>query len=143
MYFCFKGDAGGGHVDIIQVVGIGLITAVLVITIKEQQPLFAFLLATFVGVAIFLGLIGEISKVIRLLENIANKANIHLVYLETILKIIGIAYIAEFGAQITRDAGQSSIAAKIELAGKILIMVMAIPIITVLVETIMQLLPGS
>lgn len=129
--------------DIIQVVGIGLITAVLVITIKEQQPLFAFLLATFVGVAIFLGLIGEISKVIRLLENIANKANIHIVYLETILKIIGIAYIAEFGAQITRDAGQSSIAAKIELAGKILIMVMAIPIITVLVETIMQLLPGS
>jgi stage III sporulation protein AD len=143
MYFCFKGDAGGGHVDIIQVVGIGLITAVLVITIKEQQPLFAFLLATFVGVAIFLGLIGEISKVIRLLENIANKANIQIVYLETILKIIGIAYIAEFGAQITRDAGQSSIAAKIELAGKILIMVMAIPIITVLVETIMQLLPGS
>src|SRR5690606_6945421 len=140
---CFKGDAGGGHVDIIQVVGIGLITAVLVITIKEQQPLFAFLLATFVGVAIFLGLIGEISKVIRLLENIANKANIQIVYLETILKIIGIAYIAEFGAQITRDAGQSSIAAKIELAGKILIMVMAIPIITVLVETIMQLLPGS
>ncbi|AQS56587.1 stage III sporulation protein AD [Novibacillus thermophilus] len=129
--------------DIIQVVGIGLITAVLVITIKEQQPLFAFLLATFVGVAIFLGLIGEISKVIRLLENIANKANIQIVYLETILKIIGIAYIAEFGAQITRDAGQSSIAAKIELAGKILIMVMAIPIITVLVETIMQLLPGS
>jgi stage III sporulation protein AD len=143
MCFCFKGDAGGGHVDIIQVVGIGLITAVLVITIKEQQPLFAFLLATFVGVAIFLGLIGEISKVIRLLENIANKANIQIVYLETILKIIGIAYIAEFGAQITRDAGQSSIAAKIELAGKILIMVMAIPIITVLVETIMQLLPGS
>jgi len=130
-------------VVIIQVVGIGLITAVLVITIKEQQPLFAFLLATFVGVAIFLGLIGEISKVIRLLENIANKANIQIVYLETILKIIGIAYIAEFGAQITRDAGQSSIAAKIELAGKILIMVMAIPIITVLVETIMQLLPGS
>ncbi|MFS8579377.1 MAG: stage III sporulation protein AD, partial [Novibacillus thermophilus] len=81
--------------DIIQVVGIGLITAVLVITIKEQQPLFAFLLATFVGVAIFLGLIGEISKVIRLLENIANKANIQIVYLETILKIIGIAYIAE------------------------------------------------
>jgi stage III sporulation protein AD len=79
MCFCFKGDAGGGHVDIIQVVGIGLITAVLVITIKEQQPLFAFLLATFVGVAIFLGLIGEISKVIRLLENIANKANIQIV----------------------------------------------------------------
>lgn len=126
--------------DIIQVVGIGLIATFLVITIKDQKPIFAFLLATFTGIVIFLALIGEISKVIRLLENLANKANIQMVFLETILKIIGIAYIAEFGAQITRDAGQSSIAQKIELAGKVLIMVMAIPIITALVETIMKLL---
>ncbi|MGQ0512778.1 SpoIIIAC/SpoIIIAD family protein, partial [Bacillus sp. D-CC] len=47
----------------------------------------------------------------------------------TLLTIIGIAYIAEFGAQITKDAGQGAIASKIELAGKILILVMAIPII--------------
>lgn len=128
--------------DIIQVVGIGLIATFLVITIKEQKPIFAFLLAVFTGVVIFLGIIGEIGKVIRLLEELANKANINMIFLQTILKIIGIAYIAEFGAQITRDAGQNSIAAKIELAGKILIMVMAIPIISVLVETIMQLLPN-
>ncbi len=63
-------------------------------------------------------------------------------FLETILKIIGIAYIAEFGAQVTRDAGQDSIASKIELAGKVLIMVMAIPIITVMIETIIQILPA-
>jgi stage III sporulation protein AD len=62
-------------------------------------------------------------------------------FLATILKIIGIAYITEFGAQVTRDAGQESIAAKIELAGNILIMVMAIPIITVIIETVMQILP--
>lgn len=127
--------------DIIQVVGVGLITAFLVVTIKEQKPLFALLLATFSGVVIFLSLVGEISKVIRLLEELANKANIHTVFLETILKIIGIAYIAEFGAQVTRDAGQSSVAAKIELAGKILIMVMAIPIVSALVETIVHLIP--
>lgn len=127
--------------DIIQVVGIALITTFLVITIKEQNSALALLLAIFAGVAIFLSLLGEIAKVIRLLEHLANKADINTIYLQTILKIIGIAYIAEFGAQISRDAGQSSMASKIELAGKILIMVLAIPIITVLVETIMQLLP--
>lgn len=143
MCFCLnrEGAEGRGDVDIIQVVGVGLITAFLVVTIKEQKPLFALLLATFSGVVIFLSLVGEISKVIRLLEELANKANIHTVFLETILKIIGIAYIAEFGAQVTRDAGQSSVAAKIELAGKILIMVMAIPIVSALVETIVHLIP--
>ena len=126
--------------DIIQVVGIGLVATFLVLTIREQHPLFAFLLATFTGAAIFLALIGEIGKVIRLLQELASKANVNMIFLETILKIIGIAYIAEFGAQLTRDAGQGSIAAKIELAGKILIMVMAIPIISVLIETMMRLL---
>ena len=48
-------------------------------------------------------------------------------YLETILKIIGIAYITELGANITRDAGLNSIAAKIELAGKIFILLPADP----------------
>ncbi len=57
------------------------------------------------------------------------------------MKIIGIAYVAEFGAQIVRDAGQESIASKIELAGKIFILVLAIPIINVIIETLLGLLP--
>jgi stage III sporulation protein AD len=127
--------------EIIQIVGLGLIATVLILILKEQKPMFAFILATFTGVMIFLFLIGKISEVIRILERLATEGGINLIYLKTILKIIGIAYIAEFGAQITRDAGQGAIASKIELAGKILIMVMAIPIITVIIETVVHLIP--
>jgi stage III sporulation protein AD len=128
--------------DIIQVVGIGLIATILALILKEQKPMFAFLLATVTGVIIFLVVIGKISEVIRVLEKMAAQANLNMVYLDTILKIIGIAYIAEFGAQVTRDAGQGAIASKIELAGKVLIMVMAIPILSLIVETIVRLLPS-
>ncbi len=128
--------------EIIQIVGLALIATVLSLIVKEQKPLFAFLLATFTGIVIFLFLIGKISAVVRVLENLAVQSNINMIFLKTILKIIGIAYIAEFGAQIVRDAGQDAIASKIELAGKILIMVMAIPIITVIVETVVKLLPA-
>jgi stage III sporulation protein AD len=128
--------------EILQVVGLGLIVTILIILLKEQKPHFAFLLTTVAGIIIFLYLIGKISSVIRVLERLAVQADIDMVFLETILKIIGIAYIAEFGAQITRDAGQGAIASKIELAGKVLIMVMAIPIISVIIETIIQLLPA-
>jgi stage III sporulation protein AD len=77
-----------------------------------------------------------------MLQKIAVNANVNLIYVETILKIIGIAYIAEFAAQITKDAGQGAIASKIELGGKILILAMAIPILTVMIETIIQLIPN-
>lgn len=100
------------------------------------------MLIVFVGCTLFLFLIDQIQEIIGMLERIAVNANVNLMYVETILKIIGIAYIAEFGAQITRDAGQGSIASKIELAGKILIMAMAIPILTVIIETILDLLPS-
>lgn len=128
--------------EIIQIVGLGIITTILALILKEQKPLFAFLLAVFTGIVIFIFLLGKISEVIRVLENLARQSNVNMVFLQTILKIIGIAYIAEFGAQIVRDAGQESIASKIELSGKILIMFMAIPIITVIIETVLKLLPS-
>ncbi|GAA4845857.1 stage III sporulation protein AD [Paenibacillus vulneris] len=128
--------------EIVQIVGLGLIATILVLIIKEQKPIFAFLLAAFTGIVIFLFLIGKIASVIQILEDLAVNANVNMIFLKTILKIIGIAYIAEFGAQIVRDAGQESIASKIELSGKILIMVMAIPIVSVIIETVVKLLPA-
>ncbi|MDQ0183775.1 stage III sporulation protein AD [Cytobacillus kochii] len=110
--------------------------------IKEQKPNFAFLLVVFVGCTIFLYLVDQIYMIIHMIERIAVNANINMVYLETILKIVGIAYIAEFASQITKDAGQGAIAAKIEMAGKIFILAMAIPILTVLIETIIQMIPS-
>ncbi|KGA97907.1 stage III sporulation protein AD [Alkalihalobacillus alcalophilus ATCC 27647 = CGMCC 1.3604] len=130
-------------IDIIQIVGLGLIATFLALVVKEQKPQFAFLLTVFVGVFIFLFLIDEIAKVIQMLQSIAEQANMNMIYLQTILKIIGIAYIAEFGAQIAKDAGQAAIASKIELAGKVLILVMAIPILTAVIEMVISFLPTA
>ncbi|MCQ6558160.1 stage III sporulation protein AD [Paenibacillus mendelii] len=129
--------------EIIQIVGLGLITTILILVVREQKPMFAFLLAAFTGLFIFLYMIGKIETVISVLEQLADRSGIPSIYLKTILKIIGIAYIAEFGAQIVRDAGQESVASKIEFAGKVLILVMAVPIIGVIVETVIGLLPAG
>ncbi len=80
--------------------------------------------------------------IISMVKNLAADAQVNLIYIETILKIIGIAYIAEFASQITKDAGQGALASKIELGGKVLILAMAVPILTVLIETIINLIPG-
>ncbi|WP_269432248.1 stage III sporulation protein AD [Bacillus sp. FJAT-27245] len=128
--------------EILKIVGISLTATFLAMILKEQKPNFAFLLILFAGCMIFLFLVDKIYEIIAMIERIAVNAKVNLVYVETILKIIGIAYIAEFAAQVTKDAGQGAIASKIELGGKIIILAMAIPILTVLIETIIKLIPN-
>ncbi len=141
LFSYFKGR-GGFAIEILQITGVALIATFLALIVKEQKPNFAFLLIVFTGSAIFLFLVDQIYQIISMIQKLAANAKVNLVYVETILKIIGIAYIAEFAAQITKDAGQGAIASKIELGGKILILAMAIPILTVMIETIIRLIPG-
>ncbi|WP_081414966.1 stage III sporulation protein AD [Ectobacillus panaciterrae] len=125
----------------LQIVGLGLIATFLAAVLNQQKSSITSLFIVFVGSVMFLLLIDQIGAILDMIQRIANEANVSNVYVETLLKIIGIAYIAEFGAQVTKDAGQGAIASKIELAGKILILVMAIPILTVVIETILGFLP--
>ncbi|MEI4829216.1 MULTISPECIES: stage III sporulation protein AD [Bacillus] len=129
------------RIEILQIVGLGLVATFLAAVLNQHKSSITSLFVVFVGSVMFLLIIDQIHSILTMIERIANEAKVSNVYVETLLKIIGIAYIAEFGAQITKDAGQGAIASKIELAGKILILVMAIPILTVVIETILGFLP--
>ncbi len=129
--------------DILQIVFLGILTAILYLVIKDLHPTIAYILVIVAGMIILLSILEQISSVFELIHYVSNEANIEHVYVETILKVIGIAYIVEIGASMTRDAGLSSLATKIELAGKIFIIILAIPIIRSLIETILAFLPQS
>ncbi|WP_188453686.1 stage III sporulation protein AD [Virgibacillus oceani] len=127
--------------DIIQIVVLGIVASILFIILKDQNASFAFFLIVITGIIIFLAIIRQIGTIFQLIESLGEKANIDGMYMKTILKIIGIAYIAELGANITKDAGLEAVAAKIELAGKVFILLLAIPIITAVIEAILNFLP--
>lgn len=127
--------------EILQIVGIGLVATVLIIVLKSQRPEIALQVSIITGIVVFMLLVSKLSAVIELLESYTRKLNIDTIYISTLLKIIGIAYIAEFGAEICKDAGEGSIASKIELAGKVLIVVLAVPILTSLLDLIIAIMP--
>lgn len=129
--------------DIIQVVSLGLVATILIILLQEQKSSVAFLLLLFTVIVIFLTVLDQLTYVFTLLSYMADQAQVEPMYFKTILKIIGIAYIAEFGAQLIRDAGLNALASKVELAGKLFILMLAIPIVTAVIETILQFIPGG
>lgn len=127
--------------EIFQIVGIGLTGAVLAVYVKESNREIAVLISLVTGLVLFIYALSQVGVVISVLAELATRANINLYYLTIVLKIMGIAYIAEFGAQICRDAGEGSTATKIEFAAKILVMILALPIIMALMESVLRLLP--
>lgn len=127
--------------DILQIVGLGLVVCILAIILRQQKPPMATLLSLTAGVMIFLVMLPQITAVFNVLKDLASQANVSMVYMGTILKIVGIAYIADFGSQICRDAGESALASKIEFAAKIIVLVMAVPIIIAVLHSLIKLVP--
>lgn len=127
--------------EIIKIVGLGLVATILIVIIKQQRPELAIQLSIVVGAVIFTMMLGKINSVITLMQQLAQKSNVSALYMGTILKIIGVAYIAEFGAQICRDAGEGAVASKVEFAAKVIVIVLAMPIIAAVFESLLKLLP--
>jgi stage III sporulation protein AD len=127
--------------EIVQVVGLGLVATLLVVILREYRPELAMQVSLAAGVIVMLLVINRIVGAVQVITETAVGAGINLVYLQTLLRIIGIAYLAEFGAQACRDAGESSIAARVELAAKVIILVMAVPVIVEIMESILRLIP--
>lgn len=126
---------------ILQLVGIGLTATALAAVLRQQAPPFAMLVGMLAGVVLLLAVVDNFAGVVRSISDLANAAKVDHAFLETVLKIIGIAYIVEFAAQIARDAGEGALAGKIELAGKVGIVVLAVPIMTDVVQSLVHLLP--
>lgn len=127
--------------EIFQIAGLGILATVIAIILKDTRREFALYISIVTGVIIFSFVLTKLLYVIDVLRLLSNRANMETTYFSTILKIIGIAYITEFSSQISKDAGEGSIAMKIELGGKVLIMVLAIPILLALMDLILKILP--
>ena len=126
---------------IIKIIGISLIALIIIILLKQYKPEFAIYISLLTGVLILLLVIDQLSQIITLLQSLATKASINSTFLGLLIKITGIAFLAEFAVSICKDAGEGAIASKIEIGSKIIIIAMSIPIISSLLEIILKILP--
>ena len=127
--------------EVIKIVGIGLIALILIIIIKQYRPEFAIYISIISGIIIFFCAIDKLTNIIDLLKQICNQSGVNNKYLDILIKMTGIAFLAEFAISICKDAGESSLANKVELGSKAIVISMSIPIIHNLLEIILNLMP--
>lgn len=127
--------------EIIKIIGIGLIALIIIILLKQYRPEFTIYISLLTGVSILLLVADELSGIVNLLQSFANKVSINSTFLVLLIKITGIAFLSEFAVSICKDSGEAAIASKIEIGTKIIIISMSIPIISSLLEIILSVLP--
>jgi len=126
--------------DLYKVILLGIIVSILSIFLKEVKPEYSLLCVIIGSIIIIFYILSSITQVLVFFDNIVQKTGInHGLYL-SMLKIIGIGYLVEFGANVCRDSGNSSIAEKVILTGKIMIFLISIPVVSNLFEMVFELI---
>lgn len=127
--------------DVVKIIGIGLISLIIIIIVRQYKPEFTLYVSLLAGALILLFIMDKIGSIIDLLTSLSNKTAINNEFLILLIKITGIAFLTEFAVSICKDTGESAIASKVDMGGKVIIVSMSIPIISSLLETIIEILP--
>lgn len=126
--------------EIFQLVGIAFITAVAALILKSTKPELAFAV-TVAGSVILLLFVFEIFRdSLSIFGDIAQTTGLSSVLVKSLLKMIGIGYLVEFSAGILNDFGQNSLSDKLVFCGKIVVLVLAVPILESVLQLVNQLL---
>ena len=120
--------------EMLSVVGLGLTAAALAVVLRQYKPEYALLVTLGAGVLIFLWITGEAEPLLRQIERVITLAKLPGEYAQVLLKSLGICFLTQLGCDTCRDAGESAVAAKVELAGRVAVLVLSMPLYQKILE---------
>lgn len=118
-----------------------LLASSIVILIRSYRPEIALQVSIIAGVMLLVYIVTQVSGVLDSLRALAERYGISMAYIGILVRIIGIAYLAQFAGEICKDAGEFAMASKVELGGRIMILAAALPAAVSLLELVASMLP--
>lgn len=122
--------------DVIQIGVLGVAGTLLAVQFKSGKSEYGIYIGIVLSLVIFFAILGKLEVMVEALRTIGSYISMDTLYIGTLIKMLGITYIAEFSSNICKDAGYQTIAKQIEIFGKLAILVMSMPILMALLETI-------
>lgn len=127
--------------ELFKVIGIAFLTMTAVLILRPLRPDIALVVGIAGSVLIFLFIVKMLDTVFGVFHFLMDKTGVDSELFKTLIKIVGVGYICEFSGNLCADSGNTALQSKILLAGKLTIFVLAIPILTSLVELIVSIMP--
>lgn len=122
--------------DIIKTAAVAISAVILALMFRTHRPEYATIINLACCIFIFSCIIWKMREVLLYITKLSAYIQIEQTYIMSILKMIGITYIAEFASAICKDAGQSSVAGQIQVFAKLSILVLSMPVLLTFLSTV-------
>ena len=126
--------------EIVAIIGLGVLGAVLAVLMKQYKPEYALAVSLLTGVVILAAAVKGMEPVLDQLDALLDATNVPREFIGVLIKSLGICFITQIACDTCRDAGQSAIASKLEIAGKLTILALSLPLFAQLLEVVRALL---
>ena len=115
-----------------------VIGCILILILKQYQKVQGVLVSIAVCVVVLLAIMPELEQIFHTAENIYSKTNLNISYFGILCKAIGISYLTQLGIDICKDCGENAISTVVELCGRVLLILLALPLFLTLAETVLE-----
>ena len=122
--------------DIVKIAALGIVGTLLGILLKGQKKEYELFVTWGVSLCIFYFIMSKLELVLSVVNQMQEYVSLDTSYIAILVKMIGITYVSEFSANLCKDAGYQAVAGQIEMFGKLSILVISMPVLLVLLETI-------
>ncbi len=126
--------------DIFQIAGLGIVASLVLLLLRRERPELALGATVVAGILLLTVILPRVSSVISVFGSMASESGLEPFYFGIILKVLAISYVADFAAAICRDSGEELMASRVEMAGKVLILVSSLPIVQEVLNVVRSLL---
>lgn len=127
-------------VDILAIIGIGLVAAVFAVILRQHHPEYAVLVSLAAGVFIFFRVAQDIVPIVEQIQSLMHTAALPGEYAAVLFKALGVCFITQIACDTCKDAGESAIAAKIEMAGKVAVLAVSLPLFGQVLQIVQSLI---
>ena len=121
---------------IVQIAVVGVMGALLAVQFKNGKSEYGIFISVVLSVFVFFCILGRVEVILSVIRKISQTIGIKSSFVNLLLKMLGVAYVAEFASSICKDAGYQTIASQIEIFSKITILALSMPVLQALLETI-------
>ena len=129
--------------NIVGIAGIALVSAVIAVMLRRYNQEYAVVVTITAGVIILVQILANIMPAIRQINSLLSSAGLPNEYAVILFKTLGLCFLAQFSADSCRDAGENALASKVELAGKLAIVILALPLFEKITSTALALIGGG
>lgn len=126
--------------NIYQIMGIAMIAIVMCILFKQFKPEYVLFISITTGILIFGSVLTTLVPTFKTIETVLTQYKSGNMYITAILKTLGVCYVTTFITDCCNDCGQTVIASKVSLAGKVSIVVISLPLFDNLIKQAVSLL---